>query len=128
MGKVTAAVLRLLAFLRLVDLHDSSLSLTSIALIVVLVKLALTPDPSVEHLGALCLALLAAAHKKALGHDTSRANRVDAEHIKKLAELVNTVKALEVGSAKLEAHIGRVDARTAPAPRGFDQPRASQRP
>lgn len=48
---------RVLAFFRIIDAHDGQLSLTNIALIIVLVKLALVTAPTVFDLGTLLLAL-----------------------------------------------------------------------
>jgi hypothetical protein len=48
---------RLLIFFRLVDAHDGLISLTNVALIVVIVKLTLVKTPGLTELGTLLLAL-----------------------------------------------------------------------
>jgi hypothetical protein len=86
-------LLRFLSFLRVVDGHDQTLSLTSIGLIVVLVKIALVPQPSLVDLGALLGTLLLYAHKR-----MSSAKTVDVN-----AELVATKEALLAATTKTEA-------------------------
>jgi hypothetical protein len=48
---------RALIFFRLVDAHDGLISLTNVALIVVIVKLVLVKTPGLTELGTLLLAL-----------------------------------------------------------------------
>lgn len=57
--------MNILAFLRLTD-ENNQLSLTNISLMVVVVKIALTPQASLPDLGALLLGLANYAHKKVL--------------------------------------------------------------
>lgn len=52
-------LLRTLVFLRLVDSNDSLLSLTNVAVVVAVAKLATAQNVSVAELGALLTALLA---------------------------------------------------------------------
>lgn len=66
-------MIRALVFLRLVDPHDQTLSLTSIALIIVIVKLAMVKTPSVYDLGGLLLALANYNAKKWLAPDPAPA-------------------------------------------------------
>lgn len=61
-----AGMKRLLVFLRLVDDHDSNISLTNVALIVVISKLIFVPHPTVFDLGTLLLALANYNAKKLL--------------------------------------------------------------
>lgn len=55
--------------MRLVDSHDGQLSLTNIALIIVIVKLTLIPSPSIFDLGSLLLALANYNAKKLMAPD-----------------------------------------------------------
>lgn len=64
MGKVR----RFLAWARIVDAHDGRVSLTSIALMLILFKLAIVPVTSIADVGALLLGFLAYEAKR-------RANR-----------------------------------------------------
>lgn len=57
-------LLRSLIFLKLVDPHDNNLSLTSIAVLVALVKLSMTNSASMSDLGALFTVLLSYTSKK----------------------------------------------------------------
>lgn len=59
-------VKRLLAFLRLTDCYDSNLSLTNIALMVVIGKVAFNPNPTLTELGVLLMGLLNYNAKKYL--------------------------------------------------------------
>jgi hypothetical protein len=65
---------RFLEFLRLVDAHDGQLSLTNIALIVVIVKLALIQNAGLTDIGALLLALANYNYKKVLNSDVGDSN------------------------------------------------------
>ena len=55
---------RVLIFLRLIDEHDHQVSLTNVALIVTLVKLALAPQASITDVAAVFLSLAAYTGKK----------------------------------------------------------------
>jgi hypothetical protein len=60
---------RILEFIRLVDPHDGLLSLTNIALIVVIVKIATAPSTSLGDLGGLFVALASYQAKKLINKD-----------------------------------------------------------
>jgi hypothetical protein len=60
---------RILIFFRLVDAHDGLISLTNLALIVVIVKLVLVKTPGLTELGTLLLALANYNAKKLLAPD-----------------------------------------------------------
>lgn len=59
----------LLKFLRLVDHHDGLISLTNVALIIVLVKLAKTPSSTLTDTVPLILALASYNVKKLINKD-----------------------------------------------------------
>lgn len=64
-------LMKALIFLRLVDGHDETLSLTNISLIIVITKLALLKNPSMVDISALLLALLNTNIKKLLNKDAA---------------------------------------------------------
>lgn len=59
-----ASLLKISNFLRITDAHDGQLSLTNIALLVVLVKLMLAPALSIVEVGTLFIALASYQTKK----------------------------------------------------------------
>lgn len=100
-------LIKILNFFSLVD-NDQKLSLTSIGLYTVLIKLAIAPSPSLTDVGALLLVLLNYAHKRKT-NDTAAAtiaeNSADAakniatdtaEAAKQLSDLVAKVNALAI--------------------------------
>ena len=91
---------RFLVALRLLD-PDGTVSLTALALYVVLVKLAVAPGPSVVELGGLFVALLAHNAKKLLSHRrATEAQELRAE-LKALSEKHDKLAtALALGSGK----------------------------
>jgi hypothetical protein len=70
---------KVLSFLRLVDPHDGQISLTNVALIVVLVKIGFAPEVSLVDAGALFVTLLSYQGKKLINRDAG----VDAEAIER---------------------------------------------
>ena len=56
--RAASRLVDLLAFLRVVDFHDRLVSVTNVAVIVCIAKVALTVDPSITELTALMAALL----------------------------------------------------------------------
>lgn len=64
-------ILNSLIFLRLVDAHDNTLSLTNIAMIVVLTKLAMSQTSTPIDIGGLMVALLAYTGKKMISKGTN---------------------------------------------------------
>src|SRR5688572_26794815 len=94
-------MMRVLTFLRLVD-ENGNLSLTNIAVIVSLVKLAMTPTVSMTDTGALLVSVLNYAYKR-----FSQAPDADDDGIPDAVE-ANT-KAIEDLSSKLDMSLRRVD-------------------
>jgi hypothetical protein len=93
--------------------REGNLSLTSIAVLVVLVKLVLTPSVSLPETGALLLVLANYAHRRQLAQcaELARATteaRPVQELATKLGELAGTVTSLEkkVAGAALAAAVG----------------------
>lgn len=74
--KNTPRILRLLIWLRLADEHDGAISLTSLALIIALVKFAMVKDVSVPDLTAFFVAMGFYAYKRSK-HGTTKAPSVD---------------------------------------------------
>jgi uncharacterized lipoprotein NlpE involved in copper resistance len=100
----------LLRFLRLVD-QDGTLSLTSVALVVVLGKLAMAPTFTLPEIGALLLALASYQSKKVINQ-----RHVESELSEHIADLASKVKAVEgelVGDDGLKARITRTESRAA---------------
>ena len=84
-------------FLRLIDKHDGLLSLTNIALIVVIAKLIFVQNAGVMDLGALLLSLAAYNFKKYQAARTSSAAVSDQSDMNlKMEELKSKVNALSV--------------------------------
>lgn len=73
-------------FLRLIDLHDGQMSLTNVALLIVLVKLAITPSMELTDLGALFVALLSYQGKKVINKNKTS---VSTEDLGKVVEAHN---------------------------------------
>jgi hypothetical protein len=85
--------MRALIWLKIVDAHDGQLSLTNVALYIVLVKLALAQDVNVVDAGSLLIALASyqgkkLMHKRVAPTDTSLKDRLD--------ELASKVNAQQV--------------------------------
>lgn len=93
----------LLRFLRLVDAHDGVMSLTSLAVWIVLVKLALVHDPSLPDLAAL-LGSLGLYHAKRMSSAKERATQATAAAV--------TVDASQVTSALAEVRQAKDDLKT----------------
>lgn len=79
-------------FFRIVDEQSPFLSITNIACMVIIVKVALATEPSVADLGGLLIALLAYHGKK---HVSKRDAKLSAEQTKAIDDLQSKVK--EVG-------------------------------
>jgi len=100
-------LIKILNFFSLVD-SDQKLSLTSIGLYTVLVKLILSPNPGLTDVGALLLVLLNYAHKRQVNTSAAEnANNLAAEaakeavqsaedQAKQLSDLVTKVNALAI--------------------------------
>lgn len=83
-----ATFFKVLAFCRIIDSYDQTLSLTNIGLIIILVKLAIVQQTSLVDLGALFLGLLSYQSKKVLTKDVALAS------LKSINSAVNTVTQL----------------------------------
>jgi hypothetical protein len=97
---------RLLAFLRLTDAHDGQLSLTNLALIIVLVKLALAPSSPID-LATLLATLTAYYGKKVLSSRTSAQGADAAAAVAKADAAVTGQAETEKKLAELKAQLER---------------------
>lgn len=91
--------------LSLVDGRGSSLSLTNLAVIVCIVKIAVAPQISIPEIGALLLSLLNYGHKryesnKAAKAELDRQSKVDEEHQQHLNAHAEAIKQLTEQVAK----------------------------
>jgi hypothetical protein len=93
--------MKLLNFLSLLD-SEGRLSLTNVAMYVILVKLAIAPNPGLADIGALLLALANYAHKRYVVSQTpdevvpSATPPLDTKQIDDLTSKVNAM-ALKLG-------------------------------
>ena len=71
-----AFITKAATFLKLVDEHDQKLSLTNLALIVVVIKLALAPVVSITDVGTLFVTLLAYSAKKTINNQQKNAEAI----------------------------------------------------
>lgn len=60
---------RILTFLRVIDEHDDKISLTNLALIIVMYKIFKSTDTSITDLGGLMVALMGYNYKKFINKD-----------------------------------------------------------
>lgn len=104
---------RWLCFLRLVDSHDGQVSLTNLALLVALWKVARVTTPSMGELSALLMALLAYAGKKWMaGQTTDTETLTQAVEDAKAASQAVTVLTENYGAIK--ERLAVLDNRTRP--------------
>lgn len=61
---------RLLAFLRIIDPHDRNISITNIALVITLYKLAVAPQASITDVAAVMVSLSSYSIKKYINKDS----------------------------------------------------------
>lgn len=93
---------RALEFLRLVDPHDGQLSLSNIAVWVVLAKVALIRDAGMVDVGALLVAMLNYAYKRRVnsiveaGPDASPVDAKVAEVEARLEDIASKVNAQQI--------------------------------
>lgn len=92
-------LLKPLVFLRLVDAHDGSLSLTNVAMYVALTKLAVAPQAGVTEVATLLLALLSYSAKKVINRKAVAAPAV--EDIKAQVASLETKVAAAMMSGKV---------------------------
>lgn len=93
---------RLFTFLRLIDDHDGNISLTNVALLIVLTKLALTQNASLIDAGSLLITLLSYQGKKLINKDAGVVISTPTEDaigilVKRVDELSNKVSAQQIG-------------------------------
>lgn len=91
-----------LIVLRVVDAHDGQLSLSNLAVLVVLVKLALAPQFSMTEIGALFIALMNYSGKKIINSKAEKEQEAFSESqdevVQKLSELESKVSALSLAA------------------------------
>ena len=88
---------RILSFLRLIDEHDGNVSLTNVALMVALVKLAIVPELGAMDLGVLITALLSYQGKKLINASAGQTDITgDITSLKEATE-ANRVASQELG-------------------------------
>jgi hypothetical protein len=103
MSDIIQQLISLLKFLRVVDSADGQVSLTSLGLIVVLVKVALIREPSLVDLGALLGVLAMYSHKKMLYTEKRTSDiklkdlktDIEASHEKVLLDVKNRLTTVE---------------------------------
>lgn len=88
--KLRKFVVRILVFFRVVDEHDNNLSITNIALLIALAKLAVTPTASLTDAGALIAGLSAYSYKKYLNLDLAQASLITNKIIKKSEDIASS--------------------------------------
>lgn len=98
----------LFTFLKLIDKHDGQLSLTNVAVIVVVTKMALAPVASITDVGTLFITLLAYSSKKVINNRQKNAEAipVDTSSIEKtINSAVSEIESLKsrVSSMALSA-------------------------
>lgn len=69
MEQIKRNILNSLIFLRIVDNHDQMISISNIALIIVLVKLTMAPQANLTDTGTLLIALANYSYKKYINKD-----------------------------------------------------------
>lgn len=81
--KCRQGVWRACVFVRLIDPHDSNISITNIALVIALFKLATAPVTSLTDIGALMVGLLNYSYKKYLNQNLGQAADITNKIIKR---------------------------------------------
>jgi len=104
--------LKVCIFFRLVDAHDWVISLTDVGTWVVLVKIAISRQPSLPDLTALMAMLLARAHKKYIGRDAVANNATTKAAAEKATQALTMVGDLIAKHDKLTERVQAVDNRT----------------
>jgi hypothetical protein len=83
-------LLKVLVFLRIVDDHDSMLSITNLAMFIVLYKLFMTQTTSINDLGTLLVALSGYNLKKFMNADVLVKSLQNNKIVQKAEELVSS--------------------------------------
>lgn len=91
-----------LHFLRLID-ENNVLSITNIGCIIVLVKVALNPNPSIFEMGSLLVTLSSYYAKK---HLASRQQKITDENRQAIADLSTKVGQIADKASGLAMHVG----------------------
>jgi hypothetical protein len=99
-NKVYQGVLRLGRFLRIVDEKFEQISIVNIACLVIIVKVAMVPEPSVADLGALLIGLMAHYGKRRINvgkEDSDSSTKKDLKEaqdkIKELGDRIGSIAA-----------------------------------
>lgn len=92
MEALKAKAMQALIFLRVVDAHDLTISLTNLGLIVVLVKLALVKQASMTDLGAMFLSLLAYQTKRMTNPNSLKTASDLVESGKKIVSQISNIE------------------------------------
>lgn len=92
----------ILTFLRLVDAHDGNLSLTNLAVIITLAKLAIAPVTSFVDVGTLFIALASYSYKKVVNKDVQAQVETSNDELNslksKLDEVESKVSAISIAT------------------------------
>lgn len=93
--------MKALVWLRLIDEHDGNISLTNIALLIALVKLAVAPSASIVDIGALFISLASYQAKKVINKDEGKqepaVSMIDvADMEKRISDLSSKVSAAQL--------------------------------
>lgn len=87
-----------LTFIKVIDAHDGQISLTNLALIVVLVKIAIAPTVSIVDAGTLFVSLLAYSGKKVINNQqmNAQAAPIDTTAIEKsVSQVTDQMEAMK---------------------------------
>lgn len=96
MTRIKQLLLNSLIFIRLVDSHDKLLSITNIAMYVVLVKMAITGSTSINDCGSLLLAFSQYGFKKYLNKDVALSS------LSSIKNVIGTIKDVQANAALQE--------------------------
>jgi hypothetical protein len=97
-----AQAIKIATFLRIIDAHDGQLSLTNVALIVVLLKLVFVPSASLTDVGSLFCALSSYAYKKYVNQNAEDAGPIET----KVDEMTSKLEAMQSKVSSLSMSVG----------------------
>lgn len=93
-------ILKALTFLRVIDEHDGKISLTNIAVIIILTKLCFIQSASMVDIGALFIALMNYAGKKVMYQKEVKVEQASITEIEnKISEMEGSISALNISSS-----------------------------
>lgn len=95
-----------LRFIRILDEHEHRLSMTNIALIVVVVKIAFVGNASVADLGALFTGLLAYSYKKTIPRQVVTTSQEITQVKATLDQLTTKIESVESKASQLAVAAG----------------------